>query len=60
MALRITDANGNIARPGRPLPPMEIIPGNYQLNFTLMLIENNRPLKAGSYFSSVRFKMDYY
>ncbi|EMF7562223.1 fimbrial protein [Serratia marcescens] len=60
VALRITDANGNIARPGRPLPPMEIIPGNYQLNFTLMLIENNRPLKAGSYFSSVRFKMDYY
>ncbi|EOY5052089.1 fimbrial protein [Serratia marcescens] len=60
VALRITDSNGNIARPGRPLPPMEIIPGNYRLNFTLALIENNRPLKAGGYFSSVRFKMDYY
>ncbi|HFZ1934505.1 type 1 fimbrial protein [Serratia marcescens] len=60
VALKITDAAGNIARPGRPLPPMEIIPGNYRLNFTLALIANNRPLKAGSYFSSVRFKMDYY
>lgn len=60
IALKITDAVGNIARPGRPLPPMEIFTGNYRLNFTLTLIENNRPLKAGSYFSSVRFKMDYY
>ncbi|MGP2687690.1 fimbrial protein [Serratia nevei] len=60
VALRITDSAGNIARPGMPMPPMEIIPGNYRINFTLALIANNRPLKAGSYFSSVRFKMDYY
>lgn len=60
VALKIADADGNIARPGRPLPPMDIVPGDYRLNFTLALIANNRPLKAGSYFSSVRFKMDYY
>jgi len=60
VALKITDIAGNIAQPGIPLPPMDIVPGSYRLNFTLALIANNRPLKAGRYFSSVRFKMDYY
>ncbi|MBH2578785.1 fimbrial protein [Serratia nevei] len=60
VSLIITDTAGNIARPGKPLPPMEIVAGDYRLNFTLALIANNRPLKVGSYFSSVRFKMDYY
>lgn len=60
LALRITDAVGNIARPGEALPPVNILPGNYRLNYAMTLISNQRPLKAGDYFSSVRFKMDYY
>ncbi|MEL5308193.1 fimbrial protein [Serratia nevei] len=60
IALKITDAAGNIARPGMPLPPMAIVPGDYRLNFAMALITNSRPLKVGNYFSSVRFKMDYY
>ncbi|BBO61004.1 PAP fimbrial minor pilin protein precursor [Serratia marcescens] len=60
IALRITDAAGNIARPGAPMPPMNIIPGSYRLNYAMTLIGNNQPLKAGDYFSAVRFKMDYY
>ncbi|WP_413714880.1 fimbrial protein [Serratia ureilytica] len=60
IALKITDAAGNIARPGEALPPVNILPGNYRLNYAMTLISNQRPLKAGDYFSSVRFKMDYY
>ncbi|SVK46176.1 PAP fimbrial minor pilin protein precursor [Acinetobacter baumannii] len=60
VALRISDADGNIARPGIPLPLRDLVAGNHRLDFALDLIANHRPLKAGSYFSSVRFKMDYY
>lgn len=60
VALMISDADGNKAIPGIPLPPADILPGNYRLNYALTLAANNRPLKAGHYFSSVRFKMDYY
>ncbi|HEP1044384.1 TPA: fimbrial protein [Serratia marcescens] len=60
VALRIVDAAGNIARPGIPLPPIALLPGDYRMGFSLSLVANNKPLKAGSYFSSVRFKMDYY
>lgn len=60
LAIKITDATGNIARPGMPLPAMDILPGNYRLNFSMSLVSNKQVLKAGSYFSSVRFKMDYY
>ncbi|CUZ93714.1 PAP fimbrial minor pilin protein precursor [Serratia marcescens] len=60
LAIRITDSTGNIARPGMPLPALDILPGNYRLNFSMMLVSNKQVLKAGSYFSSVRFKMDYY
>ncbi|MGP3036180.1 fimbrial protein [Serratia ureilytica] len=60
IALKITDAAGNIATPGKSLPPVNILPGNYRLNYAMTLISNQRPLKAGDYFSSVRFKMDYY
>lgn len=60
VALRITDAFGNIARPGEPMLPVDIFPGNNRLDFYMALIANNQPIKAGSYSSSVRFKMDYY
>ncbi|WP_368925990.1 fimbrial protein [Serratia marcescens] len=60
IALRIADSAGNIAVPGAPLPLQDITPGNYRLNYGITLLSNKQPLKAGSYFSSVRFKMDYY
>ncbi|HFF8948028.1 fimbrial protein [Serratia marcescens] len=60
VGLRIADSAGNIAVPGTPLPLRDIIPGSYQLNYGITLLSNKQPLKAGSYFSSVRFKMDYY
>ncbi|EPQ1332183.1 MULTISPECIES: fimbrial protein [Serratia] len=60
LAIRITDSTGNIARPGMPLPARDIFQGNYRLDFSMALVSNKQVLKAGSYFSSVRFKMDYY
>ena len=60
IALKITDADGNIAKPGKSLPPVSILPGSYRLNYAMTLISNQRPLKTGDYFSAVRFKMDYY
>lgn len=60
IALKISDNDGNVAGPGVPLPLMKIPLGSYRLNYVIKLIANHQPLTAGSYFSSVRFKMDYY
>lgn len=60
VALQITDKYGNIATPGRALPREDIIPGNMQLNYHLRLVANQHTLKAGDFFSAVRFKLDYF
>ncbi len=60
LALKIIDSEGHVASPGVPLPARDITPGSYRLNYTMALISNRQPLRAGHYFSSVRFKMDYY
>lgn len=60
VGLQITDAEGNIAQPGAPLPIKGITPGSMRLNYEMRLVANNQPLRAGAFYSSVRFKMDYY
>ncbi len=60
VALKITDKHGNVASPGRPFPLEDITPGSMQLNYILTLVANNHALKAGDYFSSIRFKLDYF
>lgn len=60
VALRIIDHAGNIASPGKALPLMDITPGDRQLNYTMKLVANNHALKSGEYFSSIRFKLDYF
>lgn len=60
VGLKITDSQGNIATPGSPLPFGNIRPGRMLLNYSMTLVSNNQPLKAGDYFSAVRFKLDYY
>lgn len=60
IALQIIDVKGNIAKPGEPLPPVDIKPGDMQLNYTLKLVANSHALKAGDYFSAIRFKLDYF
>lgn len=60
VALRITDEYGNHAQPGKSLPLRDLILGDHVLNYTLTLMPNQRALKAGAYFSSIRFKLDYF
>ncbi|EPN2807086.1 fimbrial protein [Serratia marcescens] len=60
VALQISDTSGNIAVPGAPLPLTGITPGNMRLDYRLRLVTNNQVLKAGEYFSVVRFKLDYF
>ncbi|MEL5519731.1 fimbrial protein [Serratia bockelmannii] len=60
VALQILDTQGNVAMPGKAMPPMDIIPGDSQLNYAMRLVANNHALKAGDYLSSIRFKLDYF
>ncbi|UNX72894.1 fimbrial protein [Klebsiella aerogenes] len=60
VGLQIIDEWGNVARPGKSMPLQDIKPGNYELRYTMHLLPNNRPLRAGYFRSVVRFKMDYY
>ncbi|BEM85138.1 pilin [Serratia marcescens] len=60
VGLQIADVSGNIAWPGSPLPNDYISPGSMRLNYEMLLVANKQPLRAGAYYSAVRFKMDYY
>lgn len=60
VALRITDEYGHHALPGKSLPLRDLMLGNKVLNYTLTLMPNQRALKAGAYFSTIRFKLDYF
>lgn len=60
IGLQISDAKGNIATPGIPMGENDIQPGSMEFNYGLRLIGNHQILDAGSYYSTVRFKMDYY
>ncbi len=60
VALKIIDTQGNVAMPGKAMPPIDIVTGDSQLNYTMRLVANNQALKAGDYLSSIRFKLDYF
>lgn len=54
------DIDGNIAAPGVAFPAREVTAGSMNLNYSLQLVSNGQPLKAGDYQSLIRFRMDYY
>jgi type 1 fimbria pilin len=58
--LTIRDPYGNIAEPGVAFPAREVTTGSMSLHYSLQLISNGQPLKAGDYQSLIRFRMDYY
>lgn len=60
VGLQITDEKGNIVSPGVPLPFSDITPGNMRLDYNIKLVANKKPLKSGDYFSSIRFRLDYF
>lgn len=60
VGIQITDAAGNVAQPGVPMPPGALASGNTRLDYNLRLVGAHRILRTGAYRTTVRFKMDYY
>lgn len=60
VALRIFDADGHKAVPGRPLPDAQLVQGSQDLNFTLQLVGNHRPLVKGDYRAVIHFGISYF
>lgn len=60
VSLQLTDTEGNIAIPGKPLPSGNVQPGDIILNYDMQLVGNKQTLKVGEYHSTIRFKLDYY
>ncbi len=57
--LQILDNQGYPARVGKVMPPL-LLSGNEEgLDYTLRLVRNGQPLKAGDYYAALRFKVDY-
>ncbi|MEG5552307.1 fimbrial protein [Enterobacter wuhouensis] len=60
VGLQITDLQGNVANPGVSLPFDDVTSEDMKLNYILRLISNNKVLKSGYYFLSIRFRLDYF
>lgn len=58
--LQIRDEYGNMARPGEALPLASIIPRENILSYAMRLVSNKPQLKTGDYFSSIRFRLEYF
>lgn len=58
--LRISDADGHIALAGQALPAQMLIAGDMRMDYFLTLVRNHQPLVAGNYFTTIRFKLDYF
>ncbi len=57
--LQILDNRGNLAHVGKVMPPL-LLNGNEEgLDYTLRVARNGQQLKAGYYYSVLRFKVDY-
>lgn len=57
--LQILDNQGYPARVGKMMPPL-LLNGNEEgLDYTLRVVRNGQPLKAGDYYAALRFKVDY-
>lgn len=60
VALQLIDQVGNAVLPGNVLPFVNIPSDDMHLYYTLKLVANDHMLNAGSYFSSIRFRLDYF
>lgn len=59
ISLQILDNQGYPARAGKVMPPL-LLNGNEEgLDYTLRVVRNGQPLKAGDYYAALRFKVDY-
>lgn len=60
IGLQIIDASGYAAIPGQSMPRAILKTGTQQLDYTLRLMGNHERLKAGKYYTILRFKIDYF
>lgn len=60
IALEIVDSNGNVAKPGLPLPAGKLEFGEMSLNYSIKIVSNYKTLQTGEYNSIIKYKMDYY
>ncbi|WPU21985.1 fimbrial protein [Cedecea neteri] len=60
VGLQIADAAGAIAVPGKPMPAYGLQLGDMRLNYTLRLVGDRHSLRAGTYQTTLRFKLDYF
>ncbi|CAM8240090.1 fimbrial protein [Escherichia coli] len=57
--LQILDNQGYPARVGKVMPPLLLNGNEDGLDYTLRVVRNGQPLKAGGYYAALRFKVDY-
>lgn len=57
--LQILDNQGYPARVGKVMPPLLLNGNEDGLDYTLRVVRNGQPLKAGDYYAALRFKVDY-
>lgn len=57
--LQILDNQGYPARVGKVMPPLLLYGNEEGLDYTLRVVRNGQPLKAGDYYAALRFKVDY-
>lgn len=58
-ALTIQDMQGNFAPVGQPLASVPVVGDEQGLTYLLQLVPNGEPVKMGSYYAILRFKLDY-
>lgn len=59
ISLQILDKQGYPAKSGKVMPPLLLNGDEAEFDYTLRLVRNEYPLKSGSYYSVLRFKVDY-
>lgn len=57
--LRILDKYGYTARVGKVMSPLLLTENGGDLDYTLQIVRNDQPLKAGNYYAILSFKIDY-
>ncbi|WP_158784159.1 fimbrial protein [Pantoea sp. BAV 3049] len=60
VALQVTDKKGNVARPGEALEAGMLNEGDQELHFALRVVSNNKPLRKGTFWSVVHFRINYF
>ncbi len=60
VGIEIIDSFGNVASPGKTVQIAEQEITDNKINYVIRLMHNSDTLRAGEYFSSIRFKLDYF